>query len=249
MDQKIKILIVEDEAIIAESIRLSLDDLGYEVTGTCYKYDEALQAISKDEADIILLDINLGTSSEKNGLELASLISSTTKKPFIFLTAYNDLDTIKQATKLQPSGYLIKPANTATLFAAIQTSIENFSGLEKTTTVTDNFTQPDYFFVKVGSRTHKVLWEEIYCLEAGKNYVKLRSSISRLDYPIRGSLTYVLTSLLPRRLDKEFIRINRAVALNRRFITSYDADFVYCGSEKYENGKIGMKELLEILIL
>jgi len=248
MDNKIKILIVEDEALIAENLKCSLEDLGYEVTDTCYTYAEALEAIGQTTADLFLLDINLGRQPHENGLALAELIISKCRKPFIFLTAYSDLDTIRRATRLQPSGYLIKPANSAALFATIQTAIEHFTNQRAFIPAIESPPLPDYFFVKVGTKAHKLLWEDIYCIESGKNYVKLRSIITRTDYPIRGSLTYVMDNLVPKKLEGSFIRVNRAVCLNRKYITAYDNDYVYCGTEKYENARTAMKQLQELIL-
>ncbi len=251
MEPKIKILIVEDEALIAENLKLSLEDLGYEVIGTCYNYVEAVQAFQHNIADLVMLDINLGSRNEAHsGLALAALLhSDDVKTPFIFLTAYSDTDTILRATKLQPSGYLIKPVNTATIFAAIQTAIERSGTKEMTSPPSADETaeRPDFFFVKVGAKNHKLMWEDVYCIEAGKNYVKLRLASGTTEYPIRGTLTFVLEQLLPARLEPQFLRVNRSISLNRRYITAFSGDTIYCGNEAFENTRFSPKELQELL--
>lgn len=249
MEHKIKVLIVEDEALIAENLKFTLEDLGYEVTGTCYSFSEAAAALSNAEADLVMLDINLGSkNSDETGLQLASLVPGGI--PFIFLTAYSDVDTIRQATRLKPAGYLIKPVNPATVFAAIQTAIE---AVERDTPVPPPTQdeapgQPDFFFVKVGTRTHKLSWEDVYCIEAGKNYVRLRSTVSKMEYPIRGTLAFVTDQLLPERLKDQFIRVNRSTCLNRKAITSFGADTVYCGSERFESTRLTAKEWQELAV-
>jgi hypothetical protein len=57
--------------------------------------------------------------------------------------------------------------------------------------------QPDYFFIKVGQKNKKLQWDEVQYLETGMNYVKLRLANSILEYPIRGTPTFVLEELLP----------------------------------------------------
>ncbi len=249
MEPKIKILIVEDEALIAENLKLTLEDLGYEVTGTCYSYAEAVTAFAHNSADLVMLDINLGSRDDAhNGLALAALLhSDDVKTPFIFLTAYSDTDTIRRATKLQPSGYLIKPVNAATVFAAIQTAIERSIANGPGAAPDEAAVRPDFFFVKMGARTHKLMWDDVYCIEAGKNYVKLRLTANGMEYPIRGTLTFVLEQLLPKRLEAQFLRINRSTALNRRHITAYSGETIYCGTEGFENTRYSAKELQELL--
>ncbi len=248
---KISLLIVEDEALIAENVRLTLEDLGYEVLDTCYSYAQAVAAFAQYAPDLVLLDINLGSADPaRDGLALAQLLSAqTAPPPFIFLTAYNDLDTIRQATRLAPSGYLIKPVNGAALFATIQTAIAHSLAHRAAPLPTASLAAgpepPEYFFVKLGDTNHRVQWADVSCIEAGKNYVTLRTGANRLGYPIRGSLSYVLDSLLPASLHAAFIRVNRRTSLNAVFITHYDDEFVYCGDERFENSPSALKQLQE----
>ena len=85
-------------------------------------------------------------------------------------------------------------------------------------------------------------------LEAGKNYVTLRTPALRLSYAIRGSLAYVLDQLLPPALRPHFIRVNRRTSLNAAFITGYDDEYVYCGAERYENGRTAQRQLQELVM-
>lgn len=249
MNSKLKVLIIEDEALIAENLRATLEDLHYAVTDICYNYQQALEALAGQSVDLVLLDINLGSQNQQeNGLSLAQLLNQHYQIPFIFLTAYNDLDTISRATKLKPSGYLIKPVNGATLFAAIQTAIEYATAPNKdSSTIAIPAPPPDFLFVKVGNRNLKLLWQDILCIESGKNYVTLRSTNGKLVIPIRGTLTFVLTELIPQSLRSDFIRINRGICLNKNNITSYTGEAVYCGKERFENTRFSLKELQALL--
>ena len=230
MPDKISLLVVEDEALIAENLRLALEDLGYDVAATCYSYVEARRAFDAHPTDLVLLDLNLSSPDPADdGLALAAELRIL-RRPFIFLTAYNDLDTIRRATRLQPAGYLIKPVNNATLFAAIQAAIERHAAHETAPLPTDHAPElPAFFFVKVGTRNHKLFWDDVLCLEAGKNYVTVRTAEPPLAYPIRGSLASVLDTLVPAAIRPRFVRVNRRERVNRRFVTSYDDAWVYCG--------------------
>ena len=84
MDNKIKIWIVEDEAIIAQNLAFTLQDLGYEVLGQSYDYESALAATQNDAVELMLLDINLGhKNAYNNGLAyfIELVIHSFSTKP------------------------------------------------------------------------------------------------------------------------------------------------------------------------
>ena len=257
MPPKISLIVVEDEALIAENLRLTLEDLGYAVLATCYTFAEAETALAAHPAaDLVLLDINLGSANPAHtGLALAQGLSAA-GRPFIFLTAYSDLDTIRAATRLQPSGYLIKPPNPATLFAAIQTAFEHSSTRQLAPALAPLLAPlpdprtpaltPDYFFVKNGTRTTKVFWREVAALEAGKNYVTLFVPALRLRHAVRGSLAAVLDGLVPADLRAAFVRVNRSTCLQASFIDRSDDAFVYCAGERFEGSPAVRQQLQKL---
>ena len=103
MENELSILIVEDEALIAQTLRLMLDDFGLHVAGVCYDYEQALEAVRSAEYDLLLTDINLGEGQGvRSGFELVRAMQALRNVPFIFLTAYDDRDTIRQAASLRP---------------------------------------------------------------------------------------------------------------------------------------------------
>ncbi len=245
MTDKIKLLIVEDEALIAENLKLILEDLGYQVDGTYYHYEEARQAIERGGADLLLLDINLGSrNKEENGLALAALIRQQPRfVPFIFVTAYQDKDAILKASQLRPSAYLIKPITTAAVFAAIQLAMDP----SPVHPATPSAATPDYFFVKLGQQTHKLLWQQVYCMEASKNYVLLKTVGSRSAYPIRGTLSFVVNQLVPAWLQPNFIRINRSTVIHKDYINSFSAQKIICQHETFENTRLNLRQLEELI--
>lgn len=251
---RLRILVVEDEALIAENLRLTLEDLGYEVPATCYTFPEAQATLAglpaQGTADLVLLDLNLGSATPaRSGLALARQLREQGGPPFIFLTAYSDLSTIRQATQLQSSGYLSKPVSGPALFAAIQSALEYATARQPAPAPTAAApAAPDFFFVKLGERAHKLQWADVQRLEAGKNYVTLYPAGQRRGYPLRGSLAYVLEQLVPPALRPQFLRINRRLCLNAAAITGYDDEHVYCGAERYENGHLAQQQLSDLLL-
>lgn len=105
---KTRVLIVEDEAIVALEIKKALLKLDLEVTNTISSYDEVFDCITDKEPDIILMDINL-EGSPKDGIEIVCEIQKIRNIPIIYLTAYSDDKTIDKAIATNPIGYLIKP--------------------------------------------------------------------------------------------------------------------------------------------
>jgi len=119
---KTKILIVEDETIVALEIKRNLIKIGYEVTDTSTNYDEALLSVKKNRPDIMLMDVDLGKHS-KNGIETVIDIQKIDTIPVIFLTAFSDPDTMKKVLSTYPAGYLIKPFKREELKTTIELAL------------------------------------------------------------------------------------------------------------------------------
>ncbi|MFO7991757.1 MAG: response regulator [Thermoplasmata archaeon] len=104
MDEKV--LIVEDEKIVAQDIKNKLQDLGYSVPGIVDNGEEAVKIAGKEELDIVLMDIKL--KGEMDGIEAAQQIKEF-DVPVIYLTAYANDDLLERAKVTEPFGYIVKP--------------------------------------------------------------------------------------------------------------------------------------------
>jgi DNA-binding NarL/FixJ family response regulator len=118
-----KVLIVEDEPVIAENVSLYLDNNDFEVSGIAYDSDEAMQQLQQNTPDAVIMDINLG--SAKDGIDIASHINSNYQLPFLFLTSYSDKNTLDRAKRVKPAGYIVMPFNEKTLLASLEIAISN----------------------------------------------------------------------------------------------------------------------------
>jgi len=107
MEFKPKILVVEDESIIAMDLKVTLSKLGYEVTSIVNNALAAIQKAEQDKPDLILMDIMLGGSLD--GIEAAKRISYNHSTPIIYVTALRDEGTMKKASLPEPYLFLSKP--------------------------------------------------------------------------------------------------------------------------------------------
>jgi len=104
---KPRILVVEDDRIIARSLRLILEQLGYEVTALASTGQAAIREAEETKPDLILMDIVL--DGDMDGIEAARVIRSHLSIPIIYLTAHADHATRERTDATQPFGYLLKP--------------------------------------------------------------------------------------------------------------------------------------------
>ncbi|MEJ2664376.1 MAG: response regulator, partial [Spirochaetia bacterium] len=123
MSQK-KILIVEDEHIIAKDIKESLKTFGYAVVDIVYTGNDAIKKAEKHHPDLVLMDIML--KGNMNGIEVARHIRENFHIPVVFLTAYADEKTLHNAKLTEPFGYIIKPFEDAELHSTIQLALYKF---------------------------------------------------------------------------------------------------------------------------
>jgi len=115
---KAKILVVEDEGIIAMDIAMSLESLGYEVTATVPSGEQAIEKVAEDKPDLIFMDIVL--KGEMDGIETAGQIRSQFKIPVVYLTAFADEKTLERAKITGPFGYITKPFEDTDLRVAVE---------------------------------------------------------------------------------------------------------------------------------
>lgn len=116
-----KILIVEDERIIALRLEQTLTTMGYAVVGIAARGEEALRLAGTLQPDLILMDIVI--QGEMDGIEVARQIQTTSKVPVIFVTAYGDEETLTRVKGIEPFGYILKPFRTRELQMAIEIAI------------------------------------------------------------------------------------------------------------------------------
>ncbi len=119
-----RILIVEDETIVAEDIRGSLQNLGYDISAVVSSGEEAVKKVEDSDPDLVLMDIVL--KGEMDGIEAAELIKSRFTIPVIYLTAYADENLLQRARVTKPWEYILKPFEDEELHTVIEAALSEF---------------------------------------------------------------------------------------------------------------------------
>jgi DNA-binding LytR/AlgR family response regulator len=211
-----KIGIVEDELLIAEKIKMILTELGYAICEPVSSYGDALEMISIEKPDFILLDINLGRG--KTGIDIALYINEHHRLPFIFLTANSDMATIESAKKTHPFAYLVKPFTKDDLYVAIEIAVNNFNQAPHTVgEKTDPAKSRNYLFSWDGQRFVKILFNEIAYIESKENYIYVHT-ISTQKITLRSTLQD-FSAQLP---AENFLRVHRRYVIQTDLIKNLD---------------------------
>lgn len=121
----LKILIVEDDVIIAQVIKKYLISFGHQVLDIIFDSERALDKVHSLQPDLVMLDINI--LGHRDGIDIAHILEEKYKTPYIFLTALSDKKTLLRAKELSPIGYVVKPFKESDLRTAIVIGMSIFS--------------------------------------------------------------------------------------------------------------------------
>jgi DNA-binding LytR/AlgR family response regulator len=231
--EKVNILIVEDESIVALDLASGLEHDGYNIAGVADNAEEALQLFNENEIDIILMDVNI--IGEKDGIDAATEILKQKAVPIIYLTAFTDAATIDRIKQTHPAAFLSKPYSLTNVRIAIDLAVNNFAvsrdqqptgkiiPLDKDSN--RNAVAPeremilrmnDHIFVKHNYAFIKLKLEDLLYIEAENNY----SSIITADKKFLLRLS--LSQLLEKINYKALVRIHRSYAVNINAIQSFN---------------------------
>lgn len=201
--QTYNVLIVEDELLIGNHIKNTIEKENFICVGIAVSYNEAITYLNSKKIDIILLDINL--FGDKTGIDLANYINIMFKIPFIYLTSYSDTETISELKKTYPVGYLSKPINSVNLTTTLSIACNN---LFKTVPLT------------IGKKTYHVEVNKL--LFVSSDHVYLELNFTDKKEVIRATLQSVL-NMLP----ENFKKVNRSTFINSDKIERIESNNVY----------------------
>lgn len=117
----VKILVVEDDDVLAKVITWRLTNLGYDVCGRTSSGEETLELLAKERPDLVLMDINI--KGDIDGIETTSRIKKEFGLPVVYLTSHSDGTTLERAKATGPDGFVLKPFNDNDLRIAVELAL------------------------------------------------------------------------------------------------------------------------------
>jgi two-component system, response regulator PdtaR len=231
----VKILIVEDEFILAEELSETLESEGYEVVCTADNGREALAFFSDNEVDLVLCDINI--NGDWDGIQTIEKLLEIKQTPVIYLTALTDQETLNRAKSTFPAAYIPKPYHITNLRMAIELAINNFAVRVQPLQIVKDDKNSEVFkemilqinddiFIKQNYQFIKFPLSDVLYVEADNAHTHIVTS--QRKYTLRQSMSGVLERLPL----KNLIRIHRSFAVNIQKIDSFNEhDVIVSGTE------------------
>jgi DNA-binding LytR/AlgR family response regulator len=237
----VRILIVEDEPLIAEDLRAHLEELGYEVCAACDNALDAMAEIAPHKPDLLLMDINLGDGAD--GVQLAEKVNAKYKIPFIFVTSLSDKAMLDRVKAVRPAGFIIKPFDENVLRSQIEIALARYANdVEATVAPTEEqrneFVIADSIFIKDKGRLTKVAIDDIHIAQADDNYVTLHTPAKK--YVIISTLAAVEEKLG----SPHHLRIHRSYLVDTRRISAVEEGYVRIGDTSLPVGKTHKEALM-----
>lgn len=234
-----RILIVEDDMIIAANISLQLSNLGYEVTGIETRGEDAVNHALENHPDIILMDINL--KGKIDGIEAAKAIKKTWDVPLVYLTANTDDASFQKAKETHPFAFISKPFNKLNLERTIALVEEKVNEKRETELVPHQLIDglEDRIFIRTNGKLVKVMLDEILYLEADRNYCHIYTKDQ--DYLIVNTLNIVCEKLT----SKNFLRVHRSFVVNLKKLDAVADSYVEINNKVLPIGKIYKEDLMK----
>jgi two-component system, response regulator PdtaR len=253
MPEKVHVMIVEDESIVAMDLAAGLEHDGYTVAGVADNYTEALKIFSAEQVDIVLMDIHI--HGDKDGIDTAAALMKIRQVPLIYLTAFTDAATIERVKHTHPSAFLTKPYTVENVRIAIDLALHHFAearpannggkilSMQTTTgkrSDKEHFLQlREYIFIKQNYRFVKFKLQEILFAEADNNYVNIHTQGQKF------ALRLSLSDLLERLQFPRLVRVHRSYAVNLDEISSFDEQLIRIGQHEIPIGRNYRQEFMD----
>ncbi len=240
----IKVLIVEDELIIAEDMKEMLQELQYEVVGIACDCSEAEEILIRDLPDIALIDIQLRCGDD--GIALAKTVKEKYNIPVIIITSHSDKSTVERAKLVQPEGYIVKPFNKDDLYTSIEIAIFNYAGKQKKdpevyNEVSENVIIKDSIFIRKDYMLVKIKFDDLKWIKSDNNYLELYCSENK--HLIRSTLKEFIEKLP----SSVFLQVHKSYCINTKYITAIDYSSVWLKKQQIPIGRSHLENVKKVL--
>lgn len=234
--QALKVLIVEDENLIARDIRNLLTDWGYKIAGIAANADAAQRIFEEQKPDLVLVDVQL--QGDPDGIETVAFFNKIRRTPIIYLTAQADTHTVERAKSTQPAAYLLKPFDERHLQISLDLAFSNFYPTVQTVAPPEMFAHEvklnadvllkrgDEIFVKQNYRFVKFRISEIRHLEADHNHCFIFTKEQKFVVRIQ------LSTVLERLASNTLLRVHRSFAINTDFVDAFSENEICVSGKK-----------------
>jgi DNA-binding LytR/AlgR family response regulator len=241
MKKPVKVLIVEDEMIIAAKISMHLTNLGYEVSGIIPRGEEAIVHCRENPPDILLLDIKL--KGELSGIETAKAIQKEMDIPIVYLTANADDATFDEAKQTRPFAFLSKPYKKLDLQRTLDLVVNRLndqiaSKETKTTEEEDPYILSDRIFIRHKEKMVKLFIKDILYVLAERSYCRIVSQ--DMEY----LLSIPLKNLEEKLQADHLMRIHRSYIVNLQQIDEVAESHILIAKNVIPIGKSYKDEFL-----
>ncbi|WP_286760779.1 LytR/AlgR family response regulator transcription factor [Salegentibacter sp. UBA1130] len=216
----IKIYILEDEIITQELLKQTLEDLGFTICGMATNAETALGEIAFLKPDIAILDIRV--EGPQTGIWLGNQLDI----PLIYLTAFNDVDTIKKAIATTPTSYLVKPLNNKDLYIAVELAVSKIKNKAQ---------------IIVKDKNKKIILSEDQILYAKKEDQYLILHLKDSEKLIRSSIKDFLEQMN----SPSFLQVHRSYVINKDCVTAFNSKEIIINNSRIPISKSYAKEILE----
>ena len=226
----LRILIIENEALVAHDIGESLARAGYSVAGIAKTLAEAMGILRETSADLFLVDIILDKGTP-DGIEIVEKLLSEYQVPVIYLTGQSEVSTLHKAKQTNPSAYLIKPFRMAELPLQIELAIHNFYRQPRT----GSGKKSDGFLLSVGGIFIRIFNHEIVYIEAkgpASRFHLTEEGYARIQPHRKLELYANLGYLFENHLPDNFYRLSKSDGINLDHVNGIESDEVLCGQHR-----------------
>lgn len=227
-----KILVVEDEVIIAADLKMILEKRGYHCDHTDHA-EKAMMLMNKNSYQLVLLDIFI--SGDVDGVDLAKQIRSQFEIPLIFLTSYYDNQTLERVKAIKPEAYIVKPFEERNLIANVELALYRFNQTKVATLPVEKL------FVKDQAEFVALESTNILYVEADDNYARVIADDK--TYTLSHPIKKVEANLS----DLPFIRVHRSYIINLAKVTSIHEGFIFLGEVKVPLGRKYKQDFMNAL--
>lgn len=207
MEEKIRILVVEDDLVEYTHLEILLTQQGHNIAAHVDNAIDAIAEFGKDRPDLVIADISI--NGELDGIQLVHKLNEIEKVPVLFLTSHNESDIFDKAKETQPYAYITKPVEPRNLERNIELAFQNFGRAGQTNVKWEgDVLVKDFFFTKIGNKLKKIPTNGIEFIEVEGKYSSI--SVDERKYHVKISLKDLLLKLP----EEKFVRVSRNFVVN-----------------------------------